>query len=216
MSCYAWERGTITLPTGAPAQLRATLGRAADTYIAALTAETTRAWNHLRSLPPARRRLAADNMDDPVLRSLTEPARELLFRYEYRDGAHHQRLRKPTQKAIRESVVGRRKDSAGKTHTIYRCGHDATITLVGNTVTWDVPENNHAPEHAHSHPLATSLFHFLHTVRWTTRSGGMIAGNDEYNRDADYAGGGRNYVVQAFGAATRERNRSRTRQPLVS
>lgn len=144
-------------------------------------------------------------MDDPVLRSLSEHARDLLFRYEYRDGSHRWNLRKPTQEAIRESVITRHKDSAGKTHTVYHCSGEATITLVGNTVTWDVPENNHAPERAHSHPMAASLFGFLRTVRWTARSGGAIAGNDEYNRDADYAGGGGNYVVEAFGKSTRNR-----------
>lgn len=60
MSCYAWERGTITLPTGVPAKLRAALRRDADAHITALTAELDRARSHLCSLTPTRRRLVAE------------------------------------------------------------------------------------------------------------------------------------------------------------
>ncbi|MFA5707519.1 hypothetical protein [Mycolicibacterium sp.] len=202
MSRYAWERGTITLPTGEPAKLRAALRRDAAAHIATLAAEVARAWSHLRTMSPAQRRKAALTGNNHVLSELSEEANSLLQQYEYRKGASHVRWRNPSQKAIREAVITRHRDHAGKTHTVYRCGHEATITLAGNTVTWDVPENNHAPERAHEHPLAGSLFGFLATVRWTSRSGGAITGNDEYNRDTDSAGGGGNYVVRAFGTDT--------------
>ena len=201
MSRYAWEHGTITLPTGQPAQLRAALQRAADAQIAALTAETDRAWNRLRTMTPAQRADHSRIANDPIVSTLSEQAHFLMCHWERRGNTSAPRWRKPSQKAIRESVITRHRDGAGKTHTVFRCGLDATITLAGNTVTWDVSENNHAPERAHAHPLAASLFRHLHAVQWTSRSGGIIVGNDEYARDDRDVGGGGNYTVESFGAA---------------
>lgn len=70
MSRYAWEHGTITLPTGQPAQLRAALQRAADAQIAALTAETDRAWNRLRTMTPAQRADHSRIANDPIVSTL--------------------------------------------------------------------------------------------------------------------------------------------------
>lgn len=205
MSCYAWEHGTITLPTGQPALLRAALARAADAHIAALSAEVDRAWNRLRAMTPAQRRDHARIAGDPVLSTLSEQVHFLMCRSERVGNTSVTRWRKPSQKVIRESVITRHKDSAGTTSTVFRCGFEATITLSGNRVTWDVPENNHAPEHARAHPLAAALFGHLHTVRWTSRSGGTIVGNDEYSRDNRDVGGGGNYTVAEFSTRARAR-----------
>lgn len=43
-----------------------------------------------------------------------------------------------------------------------------------------------------------TLFRYLERVTWTSRSGGQIIGNDEYNRDSCEAGGGGNYVVREY------------------
>ncbi len=151
---------------------------------------------------------------------MSEQAHSLMQHYERRDEKMLLRWRKPSQKVIRESVITRRKDSNGQTHTVFHCGGDATISLAGSTVTWDVPENNHAPERAHGHPLAAALFAHLRAVRWTSRSGGTITGNDEYSRDNRDSGGGGNYTVETFSSKTAAGTRSRypllqpvTRQP---
>lgn len=67
------------------------------------------------------------------------------------------------------------------------------------TVRWIVSENNHAIGTAHDHPLAKLLFGLLSGVDWTRNSGGIICGNDEYNSDNDYPGGGGNYITHRFG-----------------
>ena len=201
MSCYAWEHGTITLPSGQATVLRKVMTQAADNHIATLTADTTRGWNYLKSLTPTKRR--AVNTWDSVLDKLNEDAVWLMQRYN--DKTRSSEWAKPTQKAIRESVVSRHKDRDGVTATVFHCGSEATITLKGNTVTWDVPENNRAPERAGNSPLAGALFRYLDRVQWTSRSGGEIIGNDEYNRDCDYAGGGGNYIVRQYGKASARR-----------
>ena len=211
MSCYAWEHGTITLPSGYAPALRKTLNEAAESRITALTADAEKAWAYLKSLTPAKRR-EARTWDSP-LDHLDTDAVWLLQRYDHKAGKST--WARPTQKAIREAVVTRHKDHTGATVTVFRCGSEATISLRGNTVEWNVPENNHAPEHAAAHPLAQTLFRFLDRVQWTSRSGGQIIGNDEYNRDSYDAGGGGNYVVRDYSKAAQKRTAaSRSEQAL--
>lgn len=68
-----------------------------------------------------------------------------------------------------------------------------------HAVSWRVAENNHAVDCARSLPMAKALFGMLARVEWTRGSGGKIVGNDEYNSDSDYEGGGSNYVTAAYG-----------------
>ena len=68
-----------------------------------------------------------------------------------------------------------------------------------STVTWGVAENNHAVETAHALPGTAAFNAALNKVRWTRGTGGVIVGNNEYNRDSEYEGGGGNYVAWAVG-----------------
>lgn len=67
------------------------------------------------------------------------------------------------------------------------------------TVTWDVPENNHACDGCRDHPVARSLFTALGRVCWTRGSGGDIVGNNEYSDEDRSVGGGGNYLVTRYG-----------------
>ena len=84
---------------------------------------------------------------------------------------------------------------------------EATVTFHNATksVTWNVPENNHAVETAREHWFAKALFTALGNITWTRGNGGTIVGNDEYNRDSDYEDGGGNYVTAEYSMAAQKR-----------
>ncbi|MFZ3481610.1 hypothetical protein [Sphingomonas sp. 3-13AW] len=80
---------------------------------------------------------------------------------------------------------------------------NGTITLddKARTIHWYVTEGNHAVERARSHPVAKALFLALARMKWDTKCGGEIVGNDEYNQEDRDAGGGSNYVTARYGRA---------------
>lgn len=64
---------------------------------------------------------------------------------------------------------------------------------------FSVEENNHAVDRAFEDKFVSYVFKLLDNVTWTRSSGGTIVGNDEYNRESEYEGGGGNYVVRKYG-----------------
>ena len=97
-------------------------------------------------------------------------------------------------------------DANGATKTFAVDGGEGSVTLDETThaVTWRVSENNHAIERARSHPIGATLFRLLAGITWIRGSGGIIIGNNEYNRDNDREGGGGNTVNQRFGPEGRD------------
>jgi len=67
----------------------------------------------------------------------------------------------------------------------YLCLDNETRTL-----DWRVSENNHACRDAHQVPFVKRVFEALADTRFSRGNGGIIQGNDEYNRDC---GSGANY-----------------------
>jgi len=76
-----------------------------------------------------------------------------------------------------------------------------------HTIHWNVDENNHACETAHEHEVGKMFFQLLGKVNWTRGTGGEIIGNDEYNQDCDYAGGGGNLTKASYGPIGKENRR---------
>lgn len=79
---------------------------------------------------------------------------------------------------------------------------EASIALSNELrrVVWNVPENNRACERANAHWFAGLLFAELDKVTWTRGSGGVITGNNEYNRESRAQGHlGSNYTVKSYG-----------------
>lgn len=84
-----------------------------------------------------------------------------------------------------------------------------TVSRADRTVFWQVSENNRAVECAHEHPMGVAFFDILGSVRYTRGSGGVIVGNDEYNRDSVEVDGGGNYETCRFGP---ERKRKKIKE----
>ena len=201
MSCYEFETGTIKLPTGYASKLRAALTREADAHIDTLLRESTEVYSKVQHLSPASRLKALvsmPNISEQVHSTLVQ------WRVNPKTGKHTAKVVKPSKASITRSLVGRVADhwepTGPKRLTFHVNG--GTITFTGtNTVEWNVPEGNHAVEYARSHPVAQEFFRFLDTVEWTSRSGGTIVGNNEYNREDLSIGGGGNFEVRTYSRA---------------
>lgn len=124
-----------------------------------------------------------------------------LFPVEWVDGERvEKKLQKPKKKdfpKIAATKVERLRADCG---TVYFNHKDKTVT-------WDVDENNRAVESARGTWLAETLFRALNQIKWTRGSGGKIVGNDEYNRDSDYEGGGGNYINDEYGPEAQKRRK---------
>ena len=191
MSCYEWERGTIKLPSRDYATFRKTI---------------IGAWNS-RQLSLLERANAAL----PVIKAACGRKKG----WEAVDAAHKAAIPFWSYPEELLSIVQTQKDDktvfkspkkkdleikpVSKPCTLFF--EDASISFneEDKSVTWNVEENNHAREHSGSHPIAKAFFSELKKINWVRGTGGTIIGNDEYNRDSDYEGGGGNYVTARFG-----------------
>lgn len=217
MSCYNWERGDIKIPPNQWAKFKERLRTAFnelqdrrkqiavtiyDWLYASLKGKRgvdwykvlTQDWYRREKFPSEHEQMALGIPRDYLQEDWCwREVNNALFP---QDSRPVKRPRKPTGKNFPHATL--------RTTTYDLI--DGTIALDNEhtCVLWDVRENNHAVERAREHPMGKAFFQALEWVRWTSRSGGTIVGNDEYNRDTDYEGGGANYVTFRFGA-TRKR-----------
>lgn len=221
MSCYEWERGSIKLPAGEMTKVRKAVVEAhnaarqrifdkANATLPKLLAagKGKRNFNYLEALRTvlvARDYYGRTNYDDD-----TSDVEELLFPYRVveRDGhKFSERVKRPVKPKKKDvGLLGARADGVRF--------EDASIAFDkdGRMVHWHVGENNHARERARAHPIARAFFSALNRITWTRGSGGDIVGNDEYNRDSDYEGGGGNYLIESFGPESKSKPRGRFRR----
>lgn len=190
MSRYEWEEGTVTLPSDAAVKVRRTVAEAAVAYRATVERLVAEFWSNLtarsggdweEALASFVARQRRWNVDADALKAL-------------REVVSMSPQRKPTA-ATFYAVLGKCPTSRTSTFEF----EDAMIVFDGRKVSWIVPENNHAVERARQHPLARTLFKALDKVVWTRQTGGVFVGNDEYNQDCTFEGGGGNYVTARFG-----------------
>lgn len=85
-------------------------------------------------------------------------------------------------------------------------------------VIWDVPENNHACEHARETELGKIFFKTLDEVEWTRGSGGHIWGGDEYHEDAsrEHDCGESSYSKGSWGPKEPARKQSSSEQRVYN
>ena len=211
MSCYEWERGTITIPTKEWSKFRTGLLKAwnerelgrlesAKRTHATLTAacKGKRGSKRMTALKAAVERHFSNDRNSEI--------REMVVTQTgWGSGATYTLKALPKKKDLK--LFATSKDAEMYCDDGYVAFKNATRSLV-----WDVSENNHAREHAHEHWFAKLVFGALNQITWTRGSGGEMIGNDEYNRDSDHAGGGGNYVTMTFSAAQQKRDREAARR----
>jgi hypothetical protein len=205
MSKYEWERGTITVPASEWPRLRTAV-------IEAWNVEQERAFVEAERLYTLIGQAGLSRADEEAVRGFArqqkqgrdedrfELALRLVLPTSFDDVSRkrHVQVKKPSRSDLKLFAVSR------------SCTlplQEATIELKneGRTVGWSVPDNNHACESARAEAVARALFSALARVKWSRGTGGVIVGNDEYNRDSDEDGGGANYVVCRFGPAEGKR-----------
>lgn len=91
--------------------------------------------------------------------------------------------------------------AADRNTTTFHVFDDARIVLnnTNRTVTWRVPEGNHAVQRASDSAMGRLFFGLLNKITWTRGSGGVFYRNDEENRSGSDGGDGLDYVAARFG-----------------
>ena len=193
MSKYEWEQGTIQLSAKEFSRVRSSLVKFVNDKMDGLFKKTKQIREQI--LVEGKGKRAFDYREAAMSRIKDSHEDRRILLGLFRD--------KPS--SCQKPYSPRRKDfplrSIRRLATI-RCGQeDAFITFHKSTrrITWSVNENNHAVETAHETDEAREFFRLLGTVEWTRNTGGTIVGNDEYNEDSEYEGGGGNYVTMEFG-----------------
>ena len=214
MSCNEWEEGTIKLPTAEFARVRKALEDADRTRKERVFAQTQVFWKGLtrkaqtnhkeyesaaydfteklgRSTSRDRYGFSADGPDADLADDLRD-ALQLPYAW---DPATRERVEPKPGRVLPADM----KYPTNRTTAFH--ADDASIIFTKDTssVTWSVGENNHAVERAREQPIAQAFFGELRKVRWTRGTGGIITGNDEYNREDRSSGGGGNTTNQGLG-----------------
>lgn len=130
--------------------------------------------------------------------------RDRVWNLQYKLISPEGKPRRPLQKDFPMANGTTRQFSAGE-------GHLRLSTDKERTVDWDVPENNHACEYARESAMGKAFFTAIDRMNWTRGSGGTIVGNDEYNRDSEYEGGGANYRKEQYGPQYKSKVRAPAR-----
>lgn len=190
MSKYEWEHGTIKIPAKEYPKLRKAVITRHNELQDKLLLVALR--NHAKILDAKKGKRNFDVHKFAISQLCLEwDVLRLLFPFDPKNPNARPKLRKPKKKDLD-------KKSLTKDCTLNVGEASITFDNKNRTVTWDVPENNHARERARKDPLAEFFFGKLGRIDWTRGSGGTIVGNDEYNRDAPYEGGGANYVTSEY------------------
>lgn len=84
------------------------------------------------------------------------------------------------------------------TNVFVSIGAQLSFNNEGRSVLWSVKEGNKACLFARDSVLGKALFRALNKIEWDRGTGGKIIGNDEYNRESTWEGGGGNYVKDTW------------------
>jgi hypothetical protein len=183
MSCYEWTHGEVKLPANEVSKVWKTL-------VAAVTADSQRKYDAAQAFWKG---LTRKEQTD------AEAYKKALYRRED-FGYDLPSVDWTTNKPRRAKKTDYQWPTSTST-VLHADGLTITLNRKTRTIRYDVGENNHAREHADATALGKAWHKAMADVRWTRGTGGVLRGNDEYQREAgEYSvGGGGSYVVEAYG-----------------
>lgn len=186
MSRHEWESGTIKLPAAAYADVRRAVADAVTKRSTRQHELSQQLWAQCtaadkktpETIATAQRRFAA---------TLSGRDQQLVDDLYWGRGT-------PKRKLKTDFLI-----PTNKTTDFAEVEAGITFNPGDKSLRWDSGENNHAVDTAHETEIWNALQGALGQVQWTRGTGGSLTGNDEYNRDADWAGGGANYTTGGYG-----------------
>jgi hypothetical protein len=202
MSRYEWEKGTLDIPSREWSAFRRAVVQGYNDHQKALYRKALRLYERITAQGKGKRGFDFRQALDEAMREAgVSVGWYQIKRALFPSGDDRRRPLKPKKKDFPQKPI---------TKATYIPVGEAAIVLdpPHRRVTWDVPENNHAVSTAREHPVAQTLFRALDRVKWTKNSGGLLVGNDEYNRDCESVGSGGNYVTAEYGPSRKRRRRS--------
>ena len=212
MSCMNWERGSITVPSKDYSKLRQSVIKHHNERQDAVYKAAETLHNTLKAKGKGRRNFDFATARESLLETLRRNSRltedenwQVQRMTKLVDG-------KPKHKPKKQDL-DKHPISRGTTLNL----GEASITFIDKRrlVVWDSGENNRQVERANEDPTAIFLFRALNKITWTKGSGGEIIGNDEYNRDNDYEGGGGNYVTKSWKFKTKKEREAESSRRFV-
>jgi hypothetical protein len=192
MSCYEWERGKIKIPRSEFSLFKKNLTTAYNDYMLRLKAIADDIYNDITIESKGKKKynyqleitsriyncINADYYASEIIASSMLPLNK------------QGKPKKPKSK-----------DFSKKTNRDNAYGYNISLNKSDRTAIWCVEEGNRVCDDARTTFLGKRFFSLLNQMDWKNGSGGLIVGNDEYNRDsAEYNGGGGNYVKNIFGS----------------
>lgn len=204
MSCFEWERGEIKIPAAAWSALQTALREAWSTQLRQRYELALELHAHLKEVARGKRNFNyVEAARDWAMKKNAELRRRASAEVAY-DVIHVVLPMYPNKRP--KPYVPKKKDfhvpaSINKFADHPAMHWDGRILLdrKRRVLIWDVPENNHAVDHAWMHPMGRALEAALHRIKWTRGSGGTIVGNNEYRRSDRSEGGGSNFVSRRYG-----------------
>lgn len=203
MSVYEWEKGSIILPQESWGTFRDGLLSKWNKYQQSVLKDAKRAYSALLRASRGKQGAKYQEALTMALRSYCEGKQGNL--YTVPSWVRHTSISHLVFKRVNAhsplDIVEPEKSDLDTKPLGHGCTLDLKVAIVKldnqhRTVTWTVPEENHACERARSHWFSKVMFEALANVTWTPGSGGKIVGNDDYNR---YSESHDDYITAEYG-----------------
>ena len=194
MSKYCWESGTIIIPSAAWAGFKKNIRETLNLQIEKEFETATLLYEKTLQLGKGKRNF-----------SYSEACCNLISNSRQYDHVSMDdmvaRLFPKSMEAGVKPVRPLKKDFPKFTNKSLTFSNDFCSVILNDkarTARWNVQENNRAVDDARDSALGEAFFAALRKVKWTRGSGGQLVGNDEYNSDNQFVGGGGNYVTATY------------------